>query len=78
MLAAQNLWNSLVRYWNCIEQECLILSFLGAKNLDEGLKDMSTESPREMNDVKFSDKLLYIYTSGTTGLPKAAVIKHSR
>ncbi|KAL7640772.1 UNVERIFIED_CONTAM: hypothetical protein RMT77_009047 [Armadillidium vulgare] len=54
------------------------LTYPGGIDLDKELKDSSTASPPEINNVKFSDKMVYIYTSGTTGLPKAAVIKHSR
>ena len=49
-------------------------------DLDLELENVS-EKPvkREILDqINFTDKILYIYTSGTTGLPKAAVIKHSR
>ena len=53
---------------------------LDSIDLDLELESVS-EKPvkREILDqINFTDKILYIYTSGTTGLPKAAVIKHSR
>ena len=53
---------------------------LDSIDIDLELENVS-EKPvkREILDqINFTDKILYIYTSGTTGLPKAAVIKHSR
>ena len=49
-------------------------------DLDEALKNVSENSVKKeiIDQINFTDKILYIYTSGTTGLPKAAVIKHSR
>ena len=49
-------------------------------DLNSALENESeTPVKKEIIDqINFTDKILYIYTSGTTGLPKAAVIKHSR
>ena len=49
-------------------------------DLNESLRNESENSVKKqiIDQINFTDKILYIYTSGTTGLPKAAVIKHSR
>ncbi|KAK7057004.1 hypothetical protein SK128_012333, partial [Halocaridina rubra] len=46
--------------------------------LDSAFASAEKYTPPQLENVGFTDKMVYIYTSGTTGLPKAAVIKHSR
>lgn len=50
----------------------------GGIDMDAALTSAPSTTPPQLQNVNFTDDMVYIYTSGTTGLPKAAIIKHSR
>jgi len=62
-------------YCCCSKGESILKDVLCLEN---ELKNVSAQTPKELAQMKVQDSVYYIYTSGTTGLPKAAVIKQYR
>jgi len=75
ILETESILSTIPIYCCCSKEQSILKDVLWLEN---ELKNVSAQTPKELAQMKVQDSVYYIYTSGTTGLPKAAVIKQYR